>query len=114
MVNKEKLRLRFLRDPLPVRMGGLSATLARISSSARDSSQPELVSQLLDEAKHLIEWTAADALPEIAAELVQTQRLLTLWQEAWETASHYRSQRILLSVHAQAWSDRVLDDSGLI
>jgi hypothetical protein len=68
----------------------------------------------LDEAKHLIEWTAADVQPEIGAELVQTQRLITLWQNAWETASCYLPQRILLSVQAKAWSDRVLDDSGLI
>jgi hypothetical protein len=95
-------------------MGGLSATLARISSSARDSSNPELVAQLLDEAKHLIEWTAADVQPEISAELVQTQRLITLWQNAWGTASLHHPQRILLSVQAKAWSDRVLDDSGLI
>lgn len=114
MFNQEKLRERFLRDPLPVRLGGLSATLARISSSARDSSHPELVAQLLDEAKHLIEWTAADAEPEIAEELVQTQRLITLWQAAWQTASLYSPQRILLSVQAKAWSDRVLDNSGLL
>jgi hypothetical protein len=34
----EKLRERFLRDPLPRRLGGLAATLGRISSSARKST----------------------------------------------------------------------------
>ena len=43
MVNKEKLRQRFLSDPLPVRLGGLSATLGRISSSARVSESPAAV-----------------------------------------------------------------------
>ncbi len=78
-MNKEKLRQRFLSDPLPVRLGGLSATLGRISSSARTSSSHEVVADLLDEAKHLIEWTAADAEPETAAELVQIQLLIVLW-----------------------------------
>ena len=67
MTNKEKLHERFLRDPLPRRLGGLAATLGRISSSARNSTDPSIVSNLLDEAKHLIEWTAADTEPEIAA-----------------------------------------------
>lgn len=114
MINKEKLHQRFMRDPLPKRLGGLSATLARISSSARDSENPTIVLDLIDEARHLIEWTAAETEPEIAAELAQTQRLLTLWQRAWVSASMERSQRILLSIQAKDWSDKALQYSGLI
>ena len=79
MINKEKLRQRFLRDPVPRRLGGLAATLGRLSSSARKSTDPNIVSNLLDEAKHLIEWTAAETEPEIAAELVSMQTLVNLW-----------------------------------
>jgi hypothetical protein len=111
--NKEKLRERFLRDPLPRRLGGLAATLGRISSSARESTDPIAVARLLEEAKYLIEWTAADTEPEVAAELVSIQRLLNLWLKAWEKASPYREQRILLSVQAKDWSDRALDFSGI-
>lgn len=114
MINKEKLRQRFLRDPLPVRLGGLSATLARISSSAKESNSPGVVLDLLSEARYLIEWTAAEAEPEIAAELVQTQRLLTLWQKAWTNASADRHQRTLLSAQAKDWSDKTLQSSGLL
>jgi hypothetical protein len=84
---REKLRERFLRDPLPRRLGGLAATLGRISSSARNSTDPTIVSNLLDEAKHLIEWTAAEAEPETAAELVHIQMMISLWQRAREVAS---------------------------
>lgn len=114
MKNKEKLRQRFLRDPLPRRLGGLAATLARISSSARHAEDPAIVAEHLDEAKHLIEWTAAEAEPEIAAELVQTQILITCWQKVWETASQNVHQRVLLSVQAKGWADRTLDASGLL
>ena len=89
MTNKEKLRERFLRDPLSRRLGGLAATLGRISSSARKSNDPSIVSNLLDEAKHLIEWTAADTEPETAAEFVRTQTMITLWQHAWDEASQH-------------------------
>lgn len=114
MMNKEKLRQRFLRDPLPTRFGSLSATLGRISSSARQSASPTVVAELLDEAKHLIEWTAADADPDTASELVQIQRLITLWQKSWATASADKGQRVILSVQAKTWSDKALEISGLL
>jgi hypothetical protein len=114
MTNKEKLRERFLRDPLSRRLGGLAATLGRISSSARRSTDPNVVSNLLDEAKHLIEWTAADTEPETAAELVQMQTMITLWQRAWEESSKVHNQRLLLSVQAKNWSDKAVDFSGLV
>ncbi len=114
MINKEKLRERFLHDPLPRRLGGLAATFGRISSSARKSTDPNIVSNLLDEAKHLIEWTAADTTPETAAELVQIQTMITLWQNAWMEASQNPHQRLLLSVQAKNWSDKAVDFSGLV
>ncbi len=113
MINKEKLRERFLRDPLPRRLGGIAATLGRISSSARKSTDPNTVSNLLDEAKHLIEWTAADTEPETAAELVQMQTMISLWQGAWNEASQNPKQRLLLSLQAKDWSDKTIDFSGL-
>jgi len=114
MKDKDKLRERFLRDPLPRRLGGLAATFGRISSSARNSTDPNQVANLLDEAKHFIEWTAAETEPETAAELVQIQTLLTLWQKAWGEASQNKQQRLLLSVQAKDWSDKAVGFSGLI
>lgn len=113
MTDKEKLRERFLRDPLPRRLGGLAATFGRISSSARRSTDPSVVSNLLDEAKHLIEWTAAETEPETAAELVRIQAMICLWQRAWTEASQNSKQRLLLSMQAKDWSDKAVDFSGL-
>ncbi|HKY54584.1 MAG TPA: hypothetical protein VJM08_09775 [Anaerolineales bacterium] len=112
--NKEKLRERFLRDPLPRRLGGLAATLGRISSIARETSDPANVSRLLHEARYFIEWTAAETEPEVAAELVSMQRLITLWLKAWDKASQNKEERTLLSVQAKYWSDRALAFSGLV
>lgn len=113
MMDREKMRQRFSRDPLPRRLGGLSATLGRISSSARRSTDSTVVADLIDEARHLIEWTAGEAEPEVAAELVRIQTLLTLWQKAWTSASKDGKQRLLLSVQAKDWSDKLVDYSGL-
>ena len=112
--NKEKMRERFLRDPLQRRLGGLAATLGRISSSARESSDPSNVARLLEEAKYLIEWTAADTEPEVAAELVSMQTLVNLWLKVWSKASEDKQQRTLLSVQAKQWSDKATDFSGLL
>jgi len=114
MKDLEKLRERFLRDPLPRRLGGLAATLGRLSSSARNSTDPNIVSNLLDEAKHLIEWVAAETEPETAAELIRMQIIITLWQGAWSEASQSPKQRTLLSVQAKDWSDKAVDFSGLV
>jgi len=114
MTDNEKRKQRFLRDPLEKRLGGLAATLARISSSARNSESPVIVENLLDEAKHYIEWTAADAEVETAAELVQMQRLITLWQKSWKNAFQDPSQRVVLSTLAKDWADRTLQSSGLL
>jgi hypothetical protein len=114
MKNNERLHQRFMRDPVPRRLGGLAATLGRISSSARESTDPRQVDHLLDEAKHLIEWTAADTDPEIAAELVTMQRLIVLWQKAWSKTEPTPEQRTLLATQAKHWSDETLDFSGLL
>lgn len=113
MKNKEKLRERFMRDPFPGRLGGLAATLGRISSSARQSTDAAQVLDLLDEAKHLIEWTAGEADPETTAELVGMQRLIALWERAWAEPGITPAQRTLLATQAKQWSDQALELSGL-
>jgi hypothetical protein len=114
MKNWEKLYERFMRDPLSRRLGGLAATLGRISSSARQSADVTQVANLLDEAKHLIEWTAAETEPEIAAELINMQRLIVLWQKAWTQKDITPEQRTLLAIQAKQWSDQTLAFSGLL
>ena len=107
MKDKEIRRERFLREPLPIRLGGLAATLARISTSARNSTDPAIIVSLLDEASHLIEWTASETEPAIAAELVQMQRIISMWQKSWNTASRIPQQRTLLAAQTKNWSDKV-------
>jgi hypothetical protein len=114
MTNQDRRRTRYLRDPLPIRLGGLAASLARIASSARHDTGAIAVTTMIEECRWFIEWTAAEAEPEIASELVDIQRLLTLWRSAWPEAQHQLKQRILLSVQAKKWADQVLDYSGML
>jgi len=114
MKDRGHIQERYLRDPLPVRLAGLAADLGRIASSARHSTGSASVVEMLKESQYFIEWTAAEAEPEIAVELVDIQIMLSLWLKAWPQAQLNQAQRTLLSFQAKKWSDQVLAYSGLL
>lgn len=104
---------RFLEDPLPIRLGSIAASLARISSSARRESGNKSVMEMIQEVKYYIEWTAAELEPEQASELVDIQIALALWQSGWDEMSKIRQSRSILSFQAKLWSNHVLGYSEL-
>jgi hypothetical protein len=108
------VKVRYLRDPIPKRLGGLAADLARIGSASANPANGPAVQVLLEESRRFIEWTAAELELEAAAELVDLQLILTLWLHAWEHAHAQPVQRALLAHEAVCWSDRVLELSGLV
>lgn len=114
MKNFAATRERYLRDPLPVRLGGLAADLARIGSTAQNSANARVVEVLLEEARRFIEWTAAEVEPKAASDLVDLQLILALWLRAWPEAQTNSIQRALLAQQGLYWSDQVLEMSGLL
>jgi hypothetical protein len=105
---------RYLKNPLSIRLGGLAANLARISSLARRDTSNAAIEAMFEESLYFVEWTAAEAEPEVAAELVDIQLMLGLWQRVWPETQNSKMQRTLLSVQAKKWADQVLDYSGLL
>lgn len=108
------IRDRYLRDPLPVRLGGLSANLARINSFSDHPDHSAVVESLLTESKLFIEWAAPDAKLEVQATLVELQVQLAVWQRMWEELWRDPEQRLAMAKQAQAWSDRILEMSDLL
>jgi hypothetical protein len=108
MKNLERIRERFLRDILSVRLMGLAADLSRVASSARRASGGEATLAMLEESQYFIEWTAAEVAPEVGEELVNLQVMLSLWRRAWPEVEQSQTQRTLLSVQSKHWSDRVM------
>jgi hypothetical protein len=108
------IRERYLRDGLPVRLGGLAANLSRIKSFAAQEASREAVESLIDESKFFIEWTAAEAEHNAAAELVELQIQLACWQHDWKNVWSDPGQRRKLAERSHAWSNRVLEISGLL
>ena len=108
------IRERYLRDALPVRLGGLAANLRRVQSFSSHDANYEVVESILDESKYFIEWTAAEAEIEAAAVLVELQIQLACWQRRWATIWADPVQRNRVAEQSSAWSKRILDLSGLL
>ena len=114
MIIAHAARERYLRDPLPVRLGGLAANLARVKSFSAHADHREAVASLLNETKFFIEWTAPDATLDIQAELVELQIQLACWQRAWNAIWDNPARRLAVADQAHTWSRRVLQMSGLL
>ena len=114
MKDRSAIRGRYLRDALPVRLGGLAANLSRIKSFAVHEASREAVESLIDESKYFIEWTAADAEIQTAAELVALQIQLARWQCSWSRVWVDIEQRRRFAEESSVWSKRVLELSGLL
>jgi len=114
MTNGPGVRERYLRDSLPIRLGGLAANLARVRSFSDHPAHREVVVRLLEESKWFIEWTAPDAPSGTQATLVECQRRLARWQLAWARIWSDPRQRAEMAEQAALWSQRVLEISGLM
>ena len=108
------IRRRYMRDDLPVRLGGLAANLLRVKTAANRDENRDMVEGMLDESKHFIEWTAAEADIDKAAELVELQVQLARWQYKWHDIWNDPARRHEVAEQAGRWSDRVLELSGLM
>ena len=118
MIQSEAIRERYLRDGLQTRLGGLAANLARIASFAdrptEGGSYSAAVAHLLEESKWFIEWNGTTAPLETQAELVELQIQLAVWHRAWEQRRMDERRRREMIEQARAWSNRLLELSGLL
>jgi hypothetical protein len=113
MKNIEEIKTRYLKDGLPVRLGGLSADLARVASFSTSPENWKVVDSLLEESKFFIEWAAPEAPLEQKAFLVELQIQLAYWHRIWVEICADSKEREKLSQQASLWSKKVLEMSGL-
>jgi len=105
---------RYMRDELPIRLGGLAANLSRIKSFSANEASRETVASLIDESKMFIEWTAAQAEINTAAMMVDMQVQLSLWQIRWERMWNNPAERKQIAEQSGIWSKQILELSGLL
>jgi hypothetical protein len=111
---KPQRRERYLRDPLPIRLGGIAANLARVVSFAENPISHPAVTDLLYESKFFIEWAGPTAPLEVAAVLVELQIALAIWQNRWVKGYSDPTLRNALIEFAREWSNKLLEMSGLL
>jgi hypothetical protein len=114
MNDRQKIRERYLSEPLPNRLGELAANLARIKSFSSNLQNGDAIRSLIEESKFFIEWVATDLDIEQAAELVEIQVQLARWQLTWSNTWNSESVRVQMVEQTKIWSATVLGMSGLL
>jgi hypothetical protein len=114
MKDLSAIRARYMRDPLSVRLGGLAADLARITSFSQNPANLAPVAGLMREAAHFIEWCAPESDLESQVTLLELQRLLAHWRMQLPQRFPDQTWRSQMIAEARQWSQRVLEMSGLL
>jgi hypothetical protein len=114
MNNLAERKERYLRDSVPIRLGGLAANLARVKSFSRNVANQEAVYSLFEESKHFIEWTATETVFETSVELVELQLQIAIWQRQWQKIWKNEESRNEIAAASANWSKKVLEKSGLL
>jgi len=114
MKDLSAIQARYVRDPLPVRLGGLAADLARIASFSRNPANLAPVADLMREAAHFIEWCALESDLENQMTLLELQRRLARWRMRLPQRFPDQVWRGQVIAEARRWSQRVLEMSGLL
>jgi len=103
-----------VRDPLPVRLGGLAADMARIASFSQNPANLAPVADLVREAAHFIEWCAPESDLESLVTLLELQRRLAHWRMLLSQRFPDQVWRAQMIAEAQRWSQLVLEMRGLL
>lgn len=114
MKNRRAIRERYLRDAIPVRLGGLAADLARIQSFSDHPDHRETVESLLEESALFIEWTASEFEYDACVQLAELQHLLVRWRRTWAQIWANASLRSEIAQQAGEWSRRIMQIAGLL
>lgn len=114
MKDRSQLREKFFRDDLPTRLSNLAVNLAHIATYTEDAQAQEVILQLLDESKLLIEWLAPSMELEQQFILVDLQRCLARWRFTWPQIVSDARQRSAMADQVRQWSDQISAMANLL
>ncbi|MFN0112115.1 MAG: hypothetical protein ACKVZH_24900 [Blastocatellia bacterium] len=110
----EKLRERFLRDPLPVRLGELSSGLSGVKYIADQTASEKIAIFFLKEPELYLEWGFPDADSALQVELAEIRQLIAQLRENWQSVWESPAERVAVGASFEEWSQKMLDRSGLL
>lgn len=114
MNDLKRIKERFLKDSISVRLGGLASNLSRIKSFTSEDDNYEAVKSILEESKFFIEWSAQETNYETAADLIKFQIQLSLWQRNLKMLWSIKDERQKIASEAHSMSQKILKMSGLL
>lgn len=114
IANLEQRREKYMRQPMPRRLGNLASNLNRIAMYSNGSFSKENIYELIRESQHFAEWTAADASLELTLSIVAMQRQLARWKIHWNEVWQDETQKTQMQQQAKLWSDKMIEHSGLL
>ena len=106
MRDLKRMRERYLRDEMPLRMGNMASSLMRLSEWVQNRHKDEAIIDLMREIAWFMEWTGDLA----SAELADMQREICRWRRIWPV----EQARQILALRALQMSNRILEWSGLL
>jgi hypothetical protein len=112
--NLEHRREKYLRQPMPRRLGNLASNLNRISSYSNGSFSKENIYELIRESQHFAEWTVEGASLELTLSIVDMQRQLAKWKLHWDEVWLDEDRKSQMQKQAKFWSDKMIEHSGLL
>lgn len=108
MTNLESKREKYVRQPMPRRLGNLASNLNRIATYSNGSFSKEGILDLIRESQYFAEWTAADASLELTLSLVEMQRQLARWKIHWDKTWDDPARKSQMQSDAKEWSDKLI------
>ena len=114
MSNLDEIRTRYLKEPFNRRLGHLASDLMRVSGFLANIKNRKVVTDILEESKFFIEWTAPDAPSHIQELFSEMQSKLALWHRHLLMVKEDSSEIKELAKSTKRWSAQLVQLSGLL
>jgi hypothetical protein len=114
MRNWTQTQERYLKFDLSHQLGEIASSLSRIKSQVHLDIPQEGVSATIEECQKFVSWTIPIVNIAVREHLIELEQLLSSWQHDLSTICSDPLDRANLVEQAKIWSDKILDDSGLL
>jgi len=106
MKDLNKMRERYLKDAVPVRLGNIASEILRLSGWLKDARMDAAAMKQVRMIAWLLEWSGDTGRPELA----DMQRELCRWRRMGIP----RDERMPYVLRAREMSEQILNLSGLL
>jgi hypothetical protein len=114
MRNWTQTQERYLKFDLSRQLGEIASSLSRIKSQIHLDIPQEGILATIEECLKFVTWTIPAVNVAVREHLIELEQLLSSWQHDLLTIYSNPLDRANLAEQAKTWSDKILNDSGLL